>query len=60
MDVHQNATLSDSFEGGRSRVIDNLCNAFWLVCKPKPFIAVLLVCLVFNDIIVIFVVCSTG
>ena len=26
IDVHQNATLSESFEGDRSRVIDNRCN----------------------------------
>ena len=26
IDVHQNATLSDSFEGKRSRVIGNRCN----------------------------------
>ena len=26
-DVHQNATLSDSFEGDRSCVIGNRCNA---------------------------------
>ena len=26
IDVHQNATLSESFEGDRSRVIGNRCN----------------------------------
>ena len=26
IDVHQNATLSESFEGDRSRVIGNYCN----------------------------------
>ena len=28
IDVHQNATLSESFEGDRSRVIDNRCNRY--------------------------------
>ena len=27
IDVHQNAALSESFEGDRSRVIGNRCNA---------------------------------
>ena len=32
IDVHQNATLSESFEGERSRVIGNRCN-----CSMSPF-----------------------
>ena len=31
IDVHQNAALSESFEGDRSRVIGNRCKIYYLV-----------------------------
>ena len=35
IDVHQNATLSESFEGDRSRVIGNRCKAVQLINATK-------------------------
>ena len=43
IDVHQNATLSESFEGDRSRVIGNRCKVLywnWSFCYKDRVFAV--------------------